>query len=651
MSFQRLDNKNSGPLAAGKDLGTTMTMTRSATALAALATGLAAPAAAQDAFAIDEIVVSGALLPLAEGAYGRAFSIVTGEELRARGIRTVQEALRALPGLAVSQTNPTNTQVRIRGGEGNHVLVLIDGVSAASGENGEYFFAGLQTADIERIEVLRGPQSVLYGSNAMTGVISITTKRAAAAGTSVELGAEIGTDATLNADVAVRSRGERGEFAFSLVRGRTGGYDISGEGGETDANEQITGNLTGQYEVAPGVTLGLSFRRTDQSYEFDETNFAATDAASYILDGDDTAERDEMFGALWLEAETADGRGLHRAELAGNSFETRIFSAPGVQSSLALSERREYSYRFSYALDGQPLALSRHRLSFLAERGEEEFRRDLGGTLYARSSNSVALEYLGEIAPGLDLQAGVRHDLNDTFEDATTWNLAASYRMANGMRLHGSVGKAVVNPSLYEQFGFIPATFTGNPDLVPEESLGLDFGVEVPFAAGAGTLDATIFVERLENEIRSTGATVVNDAGTSRRKGLELSADWQATQALSFSASYTYTHARNANGSVEIRRPEHELGLDATLALADGQGSVTLGLRHVSGNFDTQFWGAFATEELPDYTLVDLSGRWAISENAEVVARIENLTDAAHSDVWGYPGQGRAAYVGLRASF
>ena len=125
----------------------------------------------------------------------------------------------------------------------------------------------------------------------------------------------------------------------------------------------------------------------------------------------------------------------------------------------------------------------------------------------------------------------------------------------------------------------------------------------------------------------------------------------QATDALSLGLAYTYLDAKNPDGSVEIRRPRHELGLSATLAVLDGRGSVSADIRHVADNSDTQFWGSYATEKLPDYTTVNLSAGYDLSEQVRLTARVVNLFDQDYSDVWGYATQGRAVYAGLQAQW
>lgn len=615
-------------------------------------TALAAPVLAQDVLALDEIVVSGGLLPVSQSAYGRAYSILTAEQIATRGLTTVQQAIRALPGVAVEGSDPYNTQVRIRGGEGNHVLVLIDGVEATMGENGEYYFSGLELADVERIEVLRGPQSVIYGSNAATGGIAIYTKRAQTAGTSYQTGVEYGTAGSYAGDFAVRTRGEKGELAFSLQHRDEAGFDQSGDGGDRDGSRRTTANLTGRWQLSDTFSTGFTLRHSDQDFDFDADNWAATDADSYIVDSGDYGKRRETLASVWLQADTLGGQLQQRLTLSGNDFDTKRYDATGSLTSMALSQRETVAYRLAYALDGAAVDQSRQRVTLLAEHDSEVFRRETGGTRYARNANGLALEYQGSYDNGLDVQAGVRQDFNAQFQNATTWNLAASYPLG-AARLHGSLGKAVVNPTMYEQFGYTPGFYTGNPDLKPEESLGFDIGVELPFAGGRGTVDMTLFAENLENEIvySPSYTTALNSDGLSQRRGVEVSGNWQATDRLGFGFSYTYTKSSDADGAPEVRRPRHQLGLDATWAFAQGQGSVTLGMRHVADTWDTQYWGSYATEKLEDYTVVNLSGKYALTPKVDLVGRIENLTDSEYSEVWGYATAGRTAYVGLRGTF
>ena len=173
---------------------------------------IAASAQAQEVITLDDIIVSGGFSPIAAAQYGRAATVVTAEDIQQRGITTIQDALRALPGVAVNGAGDSSTQVRIRGGESSHTLILIDGIAAAGGE-GEYNLGGLETMNIERIEVLRGPQSVYYGSNASAGVINIVTKKGAE-GTTATAGLEVGAGTIATAPTVVLRT-----MAFKASRG------------------------------------------------------------------------------------------------------------------------------------------------------------------------------------------------------------------------------------------------------------------------------------------------------------------------------------------------------------------------------------------------------------------------------------------------
>lgn len=611
--------------------------TRKALLASAAAAALFSQSATAQGFDLGEIVVSGGFNPVDAQSYGRSASVVTGEEIETRGITTVQDALRALPGVSVSSQGNSLTQVRIRGGEANHTLILIDGVEA--GGDGSYILSGLETLNVERIEVLRGPQSVFYGSNASAGVINIITDKGAE-GTEARTRVEVGAGHTASATVS--ARGARGGLSFSLSDTYDEGWDFSGAEGEKDSTRRQTVLLSADVAPVEGLTFGLDVRQSSQSYDFDDNNVGATSAAGYVVDNPDLfSDRDEITGRLFAEYEMLDGRLVHRLDWQLTENEQSFSGgAPTETRSEALK------YRFTYGLDA-PVSEARQMLTFFVEDSEDSSSTNPD---FDRSAVSYALEYQGSFDNGLTVQAGVRHDDNSVFEDATTWVLSGAYALESGVRLHASAGTGVVNPSYLELYGGFG--FTGNPNLEPERNRSWDIGVEVPFAQGRGVVDLTYFDETLEDEITTTAASSYeNQSGESTRRGVELDGSWAATEALDLRAAYTWLDAENPDGSVEIRRPEHELLLGATMQAFDGRGSVSADIRHVAGNFDTQFFGAFATRELPDYTTVDVAARYAIDDTFTLTGRVENLFDSEAVDSWGYVGRPRTAYVGLDATF
>tara|TARA_R110002012_G_scaffold23596_3_gene79940 strand:- start:856 stop:2721 length:1866 start_codon:yes stop_codon:yes gene_type:complete len=602
-------------------------------------------ASAQEVFDLGEIIVSGGLSPIEADALGRAASVVTAQQIEERGIATVQDALRALPGVSVNGSSNTFTQVRIRGGEANHTLILIDGIEAAGGD-GEYILSGLETANIERIEVLRGPQSVYYGSNASAGVINIITRKGGI-GDTYSASLEVG-DAT-TATAFISRRNERGGLSFSFSHTDDRGYDQSGDGGEKDGLERTTAILSGDYLVTDNLKLGFTIRRADEEYDTDPSPFGAVDADSYVVDDPTTgATRDEWTAGIYAEYEMMDGRLTHRLSFEKTEYESTFNGgAPTTTDSEALK------YRLSFGLDGRAVADADHLLNLLLESEKDS---SSSNPLFGRETTSIALEYRGSFANGLDVQAGARFDDNDVFEDATTWNVGLSYRIPDtGVRLHASAGTGIVNPSYFELYADAFG-FTGNPNLNPERNKSFDIGAEFAVFDGRGSIDVTYFNETLTDEITSVSTgpgnfTYENQAGDSDRRGIEVSGMMQATDALALRMAYTYIDAKNPDGSVEVRRPRHELALGATLDTFGGRGTVSADLRHVSGNFDTQFFGTFATAELPAYTTVDVAARYELTDTLTLNGRVTNLFDDDAVDVWGFASRGRAAYVGISARF
>ncbi|MEQ8899381.1 MAG: TonB-dependent receptor [Roseovarius sp.] len=634
-----------------------------------LATCFTTPAVAEEFHDLGTLVISGGLTPVEAREYGRAATVLTEEEIEESGAQYVADALRSLPGVAVSRTGGLGglTQVRLRGHEGNHTLVLIDGVEVAAPDRGEYDFGGLLAADIARIEVIRGPQSALYGSNAIGGVISITTKRPTQAGISGEVGFEVGSDGTYEGRMAVRQRSERGELSFSAARRETGGYDISGTpGGEEDGDLNRTYNLTGRFFVNDQLTLGGTLRHVDRVADLDSSVFGAPSRAGLVVDDASNSEAQETFGSVFAELETFGGRVRNRLDLSFAHIDRQGRNGMGVQDQDNTGTRAKLSYKGTVALDSGDVDTADHTLTFAAEweyltyKGNQAFFGPGELIKRTREQTALVLEYQGRLGNGFDVQASLRHDFNDSFEDFTTYAVGASYTLPNQMtRLHASYGTGVQNPTLIEQFGFF-ADFRGNPNLQPEQSEGWDIGIEQQFLGGRGIVDVTYFDDELTDEITSvfdpgTGfSTPINQIGRSDRKGVEVSADLSVTDRFDVGLSYTWLDASNPNGTVEVRRPEHEALLQLGYRMPNDRTRFNVDVRHVAGNFDTDFTAASmgaGTVRLSDYTLVDLRMSHDVTDTVRLTAGIHNLTDERYEELDGFATQGRTVFFGATSKF
>ncbi len=590
---------------------------------------------------LDPILISGGISPVSADEYGRSSTVITRQQIRERGYATVQQALEAQPGVSITGDAPTNRQIRIRGGEGRHTLVLIDGVRAAAGDS-EYVLRGLDASYIERIEVLRGPQSVPFGTDAASGVINIVT-REAADGLGYGGSIEFGEGDRQNAYVSYG--GDASQISVNLSNLNDRGFDYSGSNGNRDGRRWEAASAKGELDLTGQTTLGFSLRAADAVYDFDGTNTGADSAAGYVVDQDNRTELNERAGSVSVDHAVLGGRAGHRLRF-DRTTEKEATESEDFGPSSTNRRTEVVNYRFQTALDGATTMSSDQLMSVLLERREDRDRDGEG----ERDNNSAALEYRGWIADRASLQAGVRRDNNSEFANETTWNVAGSYFLDNGVRWHASAGRAVVNPSFFDLtggFGFQP-----NPDLGPEKNIGFDVGVEIPLANDGSFVDITYFNETLEDKIAAQFPEIVNLDGDSDRQGVELTVFLKPVDDVDVTLNYTYTDATDPDGNIETRRPRNEVGLNTTWRLPDGATTLSGDLRYVRGLFDQQFWEADSPREpLPNFTVVDLAASHALTDNVDLTTRVTNVFDEDYQEVWGYATRGRAVFAGLSASW
>ena len=633
----------------------------------------AAPAFAQDSepFQLDEIIIGGGLTPIEAQRFGRAVTVVTGDDLKERQFRHAGDALRGLPGVAVSQSGGTGgvTTVRLRGTEANQTLVLIDGVEVSNPSTGAYDFANLLTDDIERIEILRGPQSSVFGSNAVGGVINIVTRNATEPGFSGTANLELGTQASGGGSLALRYANDISRLSFSAARRVTDGYDVSGDG-EDDGDDNTTLNAKGEVDLGENVTVGATLRQVHRESDYDTFNFGAATVEDLVTDGDLTTEVDDFFGSAFATADTFEGRFRHELSYSRGIMDSQDSDA-GTPTSDTTSTRTRLAYRGSLALDGADVVSAGQVLSLLIEGKEETFQNNDADLVFdpamldeqTRKLYGYVLEYRGSFFDdALSLQATARHDDNDGyFADTDTWSVGLSYLLPNQTtRLHASAGTAVTDPTMYEQFGYNPGTWVGNPDLEPESSQGWDIGVEQRFLDDRVVVDVTYFESELTDEISSTydyatgQSTPFNEDGTSDRHGIELSAEVDFNNGLTMGLDYTWLEATDPDGEVEVRRPQNELGLRAAYQFPNEKTQIGADLVYVSGTWDFDYTTpSFGVDrlELDDYTVVNLTAQHRVNDALTLTARVNNLFDEDYEEMLGYLAPPRTVYVGLNASF
>lgn len=612
----------------------------------------------RDPTKLERIILSGSRVPVDAKDVGRAVTVITAQDIEERQIKTVAEALRQVPGVAVSQTGGAGgtTAVRVRGSEANHVLVMIDGIETAGASDG-FEFGDLIADEIERIEVLKGPQSSLWGAGATAGVINIITKSGVRNGRIIQTFAEGGTNGSYAGGASIRAGGERADIALSATYRNEEGWDAAGKGGEKDGYRNLAVRMKANWDVNENLAVRMSARLADREIEYDDTGmiFPCNDPSCYVSDANNRTKGQDINLGFGADYRALGGALVLTPTFSYSSRTNDTQSTFGPSDNFASTLKAGQQAALTFGSDDQ------HKLIAAAEFKQETFSNSFtGGDTKRRDQFGAVLEYRGQLTDRLSVQASGRYDWNEDFDDAATWAVAASYSIfETGTRLHASAGSGVTNPTFFELYGFIPGQFVGNPNLLPEENIGFDFGVEQTFFDGRVVADLTYFNETLENEIRGTGLTAINLLGKSDRQGIEFALALNPTESLTIKTSYTYLDATEPDGSPEVRRPEHALGINAAYRFLDGRATIGTDIAMNAGLFDLDFTDPRANippyvapkARLEDYVKVDVFGSYKFSEQAEVYAKIVNLFDAKYQEVLGFGVQPLTAYAGIRSKF
>lgn len=619
---------------------------------------------------LETVVVRAAREPIDARLTGSSVSVLAQDFLAKRQNVAMGEVLRTVPGVAMSRSGGLGSlaQLRMRGSEANHTLVMIDGVRANDpAVSGEFNFAHLLNTDIESVEVIRGPQSSLWGSDAVAGVINIRTRRGDD-GLDGSVFAEGGEQGWQNIGVNTHYGSDNFKAGFSLSQIETDGENISRDGNEDDGYENTTANANFLWTASETLSIDGSLRYTDATNDSDNISFIT----SLPEDANNETEVEQLYGRIAANLSTLDGRWRHMASIAltDTSNETTsedAFAPSGFDVSSSEAELWVYTLQTSFDLS------EGHTLTGAYERWEEDWTQR--GTVQSFGdpnqdesfdTDAFMLEYRGQLTEDFSVLASARNDSNSEFDDATTGRISAAWQLADGnTTLRAAWGTGVKNPNFNERFGLF-TNFIGNPEVEPEESESWEVGIDQRLLDNRLSLSATWFNEELENEIdgfsfdlATGGFTAVNEDGKSERQGLELSGTWLLGNGLSLYGAYTWLDATEDDGmggqADEIRRAEHIASANLNWDFAEGRGNVNVQVDY-NGEQDDFFFEPVSPfrqlrVELDSFTLVTLAGSYRVLDNLEVYARVENALDEDYEEALGFVAPGRTAIAGVRYTF
>ena len=539
-------------------------------------------------------------------------------------------------------------------------MVVIDGVRANDPASGDEFrWELLSTNDIERIEIVRGPQSSLWGSDALAAVVQVITQSGRDS-PGINAYAEVGSFNTVNGGLNGGTGGDTWSLAFGLERLDTDGTNISRSGSEDDESDMTTASVSGQLRPSENLTLKLGLRAVDAYSQFDPVDFFVTGLPQ---DGDVATDSERYYLNAGATLSTLDGRLLHHV-YARYLDTDNMNLADGVQNSSTASDRKTFTYQSDIQMGENLLSMAiEHERTRFEQRGEIGFgdpNQD-----QQMSVNSLIADYQGRSIDRLTWLLSARYDDNSDFDGAVSGRLSLAYHFSDTTIVRANLGSGRKAPTFIERFGFFPGQFIGNPDLKPEKSKSIDFGIDQLFFDNAFELQLAVYYQNLEDEINGFVFdpdtflfTAENIDGDSIRKGVEAAATFNVSENLSFGGSYTYTDSTQNDGSGsdvrELRRPRHSGSLNTSFRFLDERAKLTV-VADYGGTSTDIFFPPFPLPpeivSLDSFWLLDLTASYDINRNTNIFVRALNLLDEDYEQVYGYRTPGRSAYVGIRASF
>lgn len=576
-----------------------------------------------------------------------AYTLLSQEDVADRQTRDIADILRDVPGVSVSSI-AGQTQIRLRGSEANHVLVLVDGIEVSDPGSGEYDLGTLQTEIGSSVEVLRGPQSALYGNDAIAGVVAYSSGDF----DGIAGRFEVGTNDTFNGAARIGVDNSDLSASLSATVVSTDG-EPNARGGTRDIGRDsytVSGKISGR--VSDSFTLRAVGRFVQTEGQSNNQDFDFTSPTlGQVIDSPGVGfESEALFGLVGAKLETLGGAWVHDLSAQFADTSRNSFASFGTTSDTE-SDRFKVSYVSSY-----DFGTSGHSLTFAADYELEGFNNIATFNARRESENFGLVGEYRYVGSTFDFSAAIRQDFNNRFQDTTTFRVGAGLNATDTTRLRASIGSGVKNPTFTELFGFFDGVFLGNPDLQPEESTSWEIGVDQRFANDAAVVSVTYFNAELENEVFTIfgpaptfTATPANRDTQSDRQGVEVALSANIGPQWSVNAAYAYVDSKE-NGVAEIRRPESIASGALTWTAPGDKASATLVVRHNGETPDTDF-GTFSSVTLDDFTLVNFNARVKLVEGVSAFGRVENLLDETYEQVFSFVSPGRTALIGIEARF
>jgi vitamin B12 transporter len=620
-------------------------------------------------FTGEEVVVTATkTLNSISNAGGASVTVITADEIKASGKGSVEELLKGVAGIDVTSNGGQGSMASffIRGGDAKNTLVLVDGVPVndPATTNRTANISNITLDNVEKIEVVRGSLSVLYGSNATAGVINILTKKGSGPLKSYA-GIEGGSYATQKYYGGLNGKTGKSGYSLSLSRLKTDGFSFAndrnpriphnGNTSEKDGYQNTTLSGSYSYDLSPNTLLETTFRYTDASVKYDDNangytgdRFNYVWPAGYVADPNGLKEQHNdsrqyvgrvalkktakllvstLFAQLTNEERTDfNNDGVKTTNFIGGTYEAGWQGDLNVASSNVLT----------FGLSGKNESMKYHDYVWGAPVIDKAV---LSGNLWLQDQWSIA---------DAKVVAGIRYEDHEIFGNKVTGRIAPSYKIGNTL-VKASYGTGFLAPSLYQLYSEY-----GSESLKPETSKGWDAGIEHRLRENlrAGiTWFSSIYDNRIDFDMGTWKYSQV--AGESKTRGIESFMEWRPLDALQLAMNYTHNKTEDPYGVQLVRRPENKVGLSGRYRIGKSA-NLSANMQWVDERKEVasaKDGNGNLVGKLPDYFLLNLAGSYKLSDKVELYGRIDNVLDRWYEESWGYATAGRSAYAGVKVNF
>ena len=579
---------------------------------------------------IENITIRSTRIPAGAKDIGSSLYIISEDQIKARGFKDAIDAISSAPGVTSKQNGSFGGvgTIRIRGASSSQTLVLVDGVPVndSSSPAGGYNFEYLNTSNIQSIEVLKGSQSTLWGSDAIGGVINIYTKQPES--TSFGASAEIGSFGLKRGSADINFAGSNSRFRVSTSKTSVDGIS---KADEKDGNSEDDGFESESYSMSGSIDLDSLILKGSLSYMESQVEYDSYGFATGVQDGDERSNTDEFIGSISAIFDLFDDK-LQNSIFISQSDINRDYYSNGSFSFGAEGKRELIRYQGNIEVN------EFNKVAFGLESEEskvdvDESTIDGSFLLYEFRPNSKII-----------ISTGIRNDDHEGFGSKTTRRISGTFKPSDNLIIRSSWGEGFKVPTIFQSTYFCCGATSANSSIRPETSTSYDFGFELFFNEMNSNFSITYFDQDINDQINfSFGVGGYENIDKVNSEGFEIALDYQISKLMSLYLNYSYIDSVDGNGSslFYVAKDSGEAGL-----IYEPNNSY-------SGSIIARYNGSESSSygKIDPWIRFDVNGSYRLSGANELYFRIENLLDEEYQQIFGYGTPERSGFIGLRTKF